>query len=144
MREFDAQQVFKVTYQQNCTLSLYFDRYEYTGGAHGNTLRHSDSWKMQNGDRISLSQLFPESFDYKSYLIKTIQKQIADQIASGDNPYFENYEENVANSFDQNNFYLTPKGLVIYFQLYEIAPYAAGFREFTFPYAAKGPFRPSC
>ena len=144
VREYEAQQVFEVTYKKDCTLSLYFDRYEYTGGAHGNTTRRSDTWNLQSGERIALAQLFPESMDYRTYLIKTIVKQIADEIAGGQNPYFENYEENVTNFFNENNFYLTPNGLVIYFQQYEIAPYASGIREFTIPYSSKGPFQPSC
>lgn len=32
-------------------------------------------------------------------------------------------------------FYLTPTSLVVYFQLYELLPYAAGFPEFQVPYA---------
>ena len=144
VREFEAQQDFTVTCQKDCTLSLSFERYEYTGGAHGNTVRRSDSWDLRNGNRITLAQLFPESMDYRTYLIKAIQAEIAEEIAGGENPYFENYEENVANNFHENDFYLTPEGLVIYFQLYEIAPYSSGIREFTIPYSPKGPFRPSC
>ncbi len=144
VREFQAEQNYTVTYRQNCTLSLYYDRYEYTGGAHGNTVRRSDTWNLQTGRRLSLSQLFPGNANYRTYLIRTIQKQIADQIKAGDNPYFEDYEKNVSNSFNQSNFYLKPEGLVIYFQLYEIAPYAAGIREFVIPYSPRGPRRPMC
>ena len=32
---------YNVTYNENCYLSLYKDKYQYTGGAHGNTIRNS-------------------------------------------------------------------------------------------------------
>ncbi|HWQ73960.1 MAG TPA: RsiV family protein, partial [Syntrophomonas sp.] len=45
-----------------------------------------------------------------------------------------NYEELVEQTFDVNNFYCTPQGVVVYFQQYDIAPYASGIREFLLPY----------
>lgn len=36
-------------------------------------------------------------------------------------------------------FYLTPDALVVYFQLYELLPYAAGFPEFPVPYGVLEP-----
>jgi hypothetical protein len=44
VHQFDAYVDFVVTYNQNCLLSLYFDQYEYAGGAHGLTVRSSDTW----------------------------------------------------------------------------------------------------
>ncbi|MEM1483905.1 DUF3298 and DUF4163 domain-containing protein [Oscillospiraceae bacterium PP1C4] len=139
VHEYEALQTYEITYQQDCVVSLYFDRYEYTGGAHGNTVRNSDTWNLQSGRRITLSQMFPPSVNYKTYLIQTITKQIEEQIKNGNDIYFENYEENVANSFNENSFYLTREGVVIYFQQYEIAPYASGIPQFLIPYSPKGP-----
>lgn len=135
---------YEVTYNKDCTISLYFDQYEYTGGAHGNTVRSSDTWNLQNGRRIMLGQLFRYPFHYKPYIIKTIINQIEKQIESGDNPYFEEYKKNVATYFNPSSFYLTNKGIVIYFQQYEIAPYASGIREFTIPYSDENVERPKC
>jgi len=52
------------------------------------------------------------------------------------NIYFDDYEKNVANYFNPKSFYLVPDGIVIYFQQYEIAPYASGIPQFTIPYSA--------
>jgi len=49
---------YEVTYNQNCTISLYTDKYEFTGGAHGNTVRTSDTWDIHSGNRIMLWQNF--------------------------------------------------------------------------------------
>jgi len=135
---------YTVTYNHDCTVSMYFQQYEYTGGAHGNTIQYSDSWNLQSAHRIMLWQLFTQAVNYRHYIITQINLQIAQQIANGENYYFENYEENVANTFDEDSFYLTNKGVVIYFQQYDIAPYSSGIPRFTIPYYRGVVLRPRC
>lgn len=142
IRKYEVYTVFTVTYNQNCILSLYTDQYEYTGGAHGMTKRMADNWDLIKEERIELSELFPGRKDYKEYIINTIIKQIEQDIANGNNIYFENYAELVNKYFDSNNFYLTEEGVVIYFDLYDIAPYASGILTFTIPYTENGPTLP--
>jgi hypothetical protein len=48
--------------------------------------------------------------------------------------YFENYRELIIKYYNPQNYYLTPTALAIYFQQYEIAPYAAGIIVFEIPY----------
>lgn len=144
VRAFEAMLVFNITYNQNCTVSLYFDRYEYTGGAHGNTVRTSDTWNMQIGSRIPLRQLFTTSMAYSHYIFKSINHQIDKQIKNEQYFYFDNHKENVEEYFDTDDFYLTTDGVVIYFQLYTIAPYSSGIVEFTIPYSEGCVNAPCC
>ena len=58
--------------------------------------------------------------------------------------YFEDYKNLVEENLNMDNFYLSKEGLVIYFGLYEIAPYVSGIRTFTIPYTAEGIIPPSC
>jgi hypothetical protein len=58
--------------------------------------------------------------------------------------YFENYSQLVNETFKANNYYLTKDGVVIYFQQYDIAPYAAGLPTFLIPYSQAGPVPPKC
>jgi len=66
----------------------------------------------------------------KRYLLGRIEQQIRR------NPdiYFENYRELIDKNFHEENFYCEPRGIVIYYQLYDIAPYASGIRTFLIPY----------
>lgn len=144
IHQFEAYVDFTVTYNQNCALSIYFDQYEYTGGAHGLTIRSSDTWDLQASRRMELSDFFPHQKDDKEYIIQLITKQIETQIAEGNAMYFDNYEQLVYNSFKANNFYLSKEGLVIYFQQYDIAPYAAGLPTFVIPYGPGGAIQPRC
>lgn len=130
VRVFEVMQTFQVTLAEACVLSLYFDRYEYTGGAHGNTVRSSQTWNLQRNGQIRLEQLYRCPGDYKAYFLRLINEEIAK------NPelYFENYKELTAKTFHENSFYCTPDGVVIYYQQYDIAPYSSGIREFLIPY----------
>ncbi len=144
VREFEAYVNYEVPYNQNCALSLYFDQYEYSGGAHGLTVRSSDTWDLQRSRRMELKDFYPNNSNYKEQIIQEIITQINVQIATGNGMYFENYKQLVVDTFKQNNFYLTPEGLVLYFQQYDIAPYASGLPSFVIPYREEGPRQPEC
>lgn len=144
VRPYEVVTEYTVTLNQDCFISLYFDNYEYTGGAHGMTTRTSDTWSLEGRKRLTLSDLFPDDFDYKKYLTTDIINQINKEISEGNNVYFDDYAKLVIENFNVNNFYLTPDGIVIYFQHYDIAPYSSGIRTFTIPYSENGVMKPSC
>ena len=144
VRQFEAYVDYTVTYNQNCALSLYFDQYEYAGGAHGLTVRYSDSWNLSRSKRIELVDLFPHKSNYREFVIQAINRQIEQQLAGGDAMYFENYVQLVNDNFKVNNFYLSKEGVVIFFQHYDIAPYAAGIPTFTIPFGPGGAVPPRC
>ena len=68
----------------------------------------------------------------KDKVQKTIEGQIIEQLKTSPQSYFDDYAKLVAKTLNLNSFYLTPDGVVLYFQQYDIAPYAAGFPEFSF------------
>jgi len=142
-RPFEAFLGCTITYNENCMLSLYFDAYQFTGGAHGNTTRTSDTWDLGCGRRVTMARFFEPGAMYKAYVIGAVNEQISAQIAAGDGMYFDDYETNVARYFNVNSFYLVPEGLVVYYQQYQIAPYASGIPEFLLPFS-KEVQRPQC
>ncbi len=144
IRQFEAYVDFTVTYNQNCLLSLYFDQYEYAGGAHGLTYRYSDTWDLSKSKRMDLVDFFPGRNQYKKYLMETINKQITEELTKGNGMFFEDYEKLVSENLKTNSFYLSEDGVVIYFQQYDIAPYAAGIPTFVIPYGPNGAILPRC
>ncbi len=144
IHQFEAYVTFAVTYNQNCVLSLYFDQYEYTGGAHGLTTRTSDTWDLLGSRKMELADFFPNRSDVKEFIIQTVIQQIEVQLAQGNAMYFDDYKKLVEESFKINNFYLTNKGLVIYFQVYDIAPFATGIPTFVIPYGPGGAMMTRC
>lgn len=124
-----------ITYQKNNIISLYFDDYTYTGGAHGSTIRSSQNWNMQLDKQFSLNALFPHNPYFLLPILKNINAQIEEQIANGNDVYFDGYCNLVLETFNPNSFYLIQNldtyHIVIFFQQYDIAPYSTGIPTFT-------------
>jgi len=131
VRVFDAVMTFRVTYLASGVLSLYFDKYEYAGGAHGSTERDAQTYNLYRYSPVKLNQIITCRTDYRSYILDEVRKQIEPE----KDLYFENYNNLIAETFNPNNFYLTQEGVVIFYQQYDIAPYSSGIRKFLIPYS---------
>lgn len=129
---YDLVQTFEPTYCKKPIISLYYE-YEYTGGAHGNTVRTGNTWDLNKATLLNLSDLFVKDYDYKKVIIKTIQTEARRRQISGQVQYFDNLDANIIKFYDDKNYYLTEGGVAIFFPLYTIAPYAVGIQVFTVP-----------
>ncbi len=121
---------YKITYNSNKIISLYFDEYTFTGGAHGSTIRTSQNWNLLLAKQIPLIHFFPSNPYYIIDIIQEINKQIQEQIDSGTNQFFDNYCQLVLQTFRLENYYISNKSLIIFFQQYDIAPYSSGIPTF--------------
>nr|WP_312576979.1 DUF3298 and DUF4163 domain-containing protein [Sedimentibacter sp.] len=140
---YEAYMEYTVTYNENCFLSVYVDKYEFTGGAHGNTVRSSDTWELCSGMQLPLYSFFKPGMNYKHLLTEEITKQAEYNLKQNPNIYFDEYKSLILKNFNQNSFYLTPQGMVIYYQQYDIAPYSTGIVGFIIPYSTIG-WYPQC
>lgn len=130
-RAFVAVLNYSITFNKDGCLSLFGDRYEYTGGAHGTTQRESDTWNLTKGRLLPLSSFYPNCPNYCDIVVEQILEQADANMKENPNIYFENYRELICKNFNPCNFYLTDKGITVFFQQYEIAPYSTGIVEFT-------------
>lgn len=121
---------YNITYNHDHIVSLYSDQYEFTGGAHGNTIRNSQNWDLRIGKMIPLSYFFPNNPYYIIDILININNQIKEQITDENNYYFDNYCELVLETFRLENYYLTKDSIAIFFQQYDIAPYSSGIPVF--------------
>lgn len=142
-RPYDAVMKYTVTLNKSCHLSTYFDKYEYTGGAHGNTIRNSDNFDLKTGRRVRMRDLFPRGTNYRRLVLEQILKQ-ADKMMEENPILFEDYRQLIVKYFDPDSFNLTPKGISVYYQQYEIGPYASGIITFEIPYESLGIDKPMC
>lgn len=126
---------FEVKYNKNGFLSVPVTLYSYTGGAHGMTIIAPYNFSISDGKNLKLKDLFKENCDYKKILVDEITKQMKDKKGKEEIYYFDEAFETVKNLKDDNPYYITDDGIVVYFGLYEIAPYAAGIQEFNIPYS---------
>lgn len=132
-RLFEARQTFQATYNAGL-VSIYYDQYEYTGGAHGGTARFSDTYYLPEGRFLRLRDLFRPRVPYRKLLLSEITRQIEQSLGRGGAFYYDNYRRGVKKHFSPAQFYLRPKGLSLYYQQYTIAPYSMGLPTFFIPY----------
>ena len=120
---------YKLTYNKNNIISIPMNIYEFTGGAHGMTYLNSYNYNLINGKKLKLSDIFKENIDYKKIIdnyIKYVIKKNPDIYFQGNNGFKGIKEE--------QSFYIEDDGIVIYFDLYEIAPYYVGIPNFKIKY----------
>lgn len=110
-------------------LSLTLDEYSYEGGAHGMTERKSYNISLKNGKELSYKDLFKNDDNWK----KIISDKVKREMTANKDIYFEDSIKNFSTIKDNQPFYIEKDNIVIYFEQYDIAPYAAGIREFRIP-----------
>ncbi len=133
IRKYEASTYYIVHYQKDDLLSLSVFYYRYTLGAHGHTLQRAYNFNLENGEEILLGDILKGKKDY----VDIINQEIRRQIELNPQEYFSEWSVFQSISEEQP-FYLIEDGIVVYFGLYEIAPYASGIRYFQIPYSLFG------
>lgn len=117
---------FEIKNNQRGILSLNLIVYSFTGGAHGMTIIKSLTFDTKTGKQYELKDLFKPGSDYVKKLSDIIRVDIKKwDVQLLDPPFIEIRPD--------QDFYIADTSLVIYFQLYEITPYAWGFPYFPIP-----------
>ena len=139
VRPWQAQLDFTVTLLEGELLSLYFDIYEYAGGAHGMTQRQGDTWQIPAGAPRTLASFYPPRSRWRRQALTQLHRQAARNAEGGESLYYEDWPQRLTACFDPDRFYLTPQGIDLFYPLYTIAPYAEGIPVFQLPYPQGGP-----
>lgn len=114
---------YEIKSNERGILSLTLGNYAYHyHAAHGLTVNRSLTFDVNTGRQYKLSELFKPGSDYVGVLSGIVAAQIKER-------EIITLEEFKAISPEQD-FYIADKSLVLYFQLYELTPYAYGFPYF--------------
>lgn len=122
---------YQITYNQSYFVSLYRDAYSYTGGAHGNTIRSSQNWNLLKGECIPLQRWYQDDCSCIIEILREINRQITERTKQEPGTYFDNFCGLVLESINLKNYYKVERGIVIFFEQYDIAPYSTGIPEFV-------------
>jgi hypothetical protein len=114
-------------------LSLAFEHYQYSGGAHGNYTCAYASFDLATGRKLVLSDVFAPGHE-RGLLAKLADRlrqryQLPAGAPLADAGF---YEEEIELT---ENFYLTDQGIGFYYSPYSIAPYAMGAIEIFLPFS---------
>lgn len=114
---------YEIKTNEKGVLSLSIGNYTIAyPAAHGLTIIKSLTFDISTGKEYRLEELFKPGSDYVGTLSKIIERQIKER----EIPILDEFKGIRPNQ----DYYIADKALVIYFQLYEITPYAFGFPMF--------------
>ena len=122
-------------------LTLLYNDYSFTGGAHGSYGDTGCSFDVETGRLLSLEDLSGDYDALASFLLDTMvntvenDPELAQRIDLGLFEEGTGYAEILAPLLRQGAWYFDGQGLVIFSSLYEISSYAAGPIVFSIPYA---------
>ena len=122
-------------------VSVIFNVYSYTGGAHGNLVITCRNYDLASGKRLEFADLFkdPEkalelmsAFTRESLTRSLGEESDEEMIREGTAPDLRNFGE----------LALTPEGITVQFQPYQVGPWSAGPQQVEMPLAALAPAGP--
>jgi len=128
-RKYELLVNYEVHTMSNELISATTLTYQYTGGAHGLSVKVPYNFDLITEKEIILSDLFKDESNYRKVINEEIQKQIKehpDEFYPDEVAVFSGIGEN-------QGFYIKDGKLVIYFGQYDIAPYSSGIIEFEIP-----------
>jgi hypothetical protein len=121
-----ARQGFSITYLGLERMSLVFQRTESWQTAPQQLGR---TFCLNTGKLLALSDL------YSGRYADTIYESILDEIQRMESSYYANYKVNARKYLQEENYYLTPQGVAVFYPPDTIASPERGFPQFTIPYS---------
>lgn len=119
---------YKIEYNDHYLLSVTLTELFYVKhAAHPMTYLRAFTINTKNGEVYKLKDIFKQGTRYTEKINLLIEQQIVEHQISLLKPF-----KGIGNN---QEFYLSADGLVVYYQLYEYTPYFYGFPKFTIPYA---------
>jgi len=118
---------YKIGVNKNSVLSVVLDVYTFRWhAANGLDVQKSVTASLQTGESYSFESLFKPGSNYKEVIDRIILKQIKEREIPtiGDFPGVSPNQE----------YYLTDKALVVYYQEIQFTPHYVGIPEFPIPY----------
>ncbi len=129
---YELESTYSTTHASPSVLSIIWKTASYTGGAHGNLEISTTTYDMKTGSLIDLYDVFGNldiALDQMGrYSAKVLARSLGDMynedmLRSGTAPEAENFSA----------FALIPAGIRIFFQPYQVAPWAAGPQTVDIP-----------
>lgn len=121
-----------IRYQSDSILNLQIKHYTYTGGAHGYEGFRSLLFDPETGKSISNNQLFKDQNAFKAFAEKKFRSKYKipeNQSINATGFLFESDKFHLP-----FNIFYTDKGLLLYYNPYEVASYADGSKELLLSY----------
>lgn len=124
-----------VLYQNKRYLTLKIRNESFTGGAHPNSYNNYYVISKSTGRELTLADIFEKGFEKKLNSIVAAEFRKARGITSNNSLNEEGFWFEDNQNIYNNNFGLTEKGILFYYNSYEVAPYSYGPTLIEIPYS---------
>lgn len=126
----------EVNYETDSFICITVNSYLDTGGAHGNSRVTFLNFDKKTGNLLKRYDILKDETDFKAIVkpyFDKATKPLSDDEAVQDMFFGEDFQlpENIG---------FNAKGVILLYNVYEIATYAQGVTEFTIPYSEAKPF----
>lgn len=142
MRGWDVKYQYDISYalttpKNGRFVSVGFQFYAFTGGAHGNNWPTTWTFDLADGSTVSFEDIFrPGTLQALPALVRpALMRQVGDMYVEG---MLESGIKPEAHNF--SSFLLTEEGVRFLFATYQVAPYVAGQQEVTLSWEALAPY----
>lgn len=122
---------FEVKKNTDKVFSILIKYYKYSGGAHGSYEYVPYNIDLASGNVFILKDIFKEDSKYQELINQEIRRQIKELNLKNNLPEDSTQLYTFNGIKDTQKFYLIDDKIVIFFDLYDIAPYVAGIPEFS-------------
>ncbi|MBQ4054741.1 MAG: DUF3298 domain-containing protein [Clostridia bacterium] len=123
---------YEVKKSSDAVVSVLLSVHSYTGGAHGHTVYKAVNFDLNSAKSIDMQYVTGvPAEEYTPFLKSNILEKMRN---STDNMYFSTEDGVLDDCFDDTQFVITESGITVFFQEYDIAPFAAGAQMFDIPY----------
>jgi len=124
-----------VTYWNDPIFSVRLDVTESRPGTRPQLFCMGETWDLSTGYPLPLRSFFPKkSGNWRKIILASLKNQADQQIKSGESLLDPDCCQIIERTFDPNRYYLTNKGIAIFFPLYFLGPYAEGIPVFVIPF----------
>jgi hypothetical protein len=112
-------------------VSILFESMAYYGGAHPTEHHTSINYDLETGKSLKFADLFQPGVDYLAAIANFAKVELRQRLGL----YPQKIEEGAAPMIDNYTIWnVTPDGLLITFEEYQVGPYAAGTQSVMIPY----------
>lgn len=131
--DWESYLICSLIYYSNTIVSLKFEDYQFTGGAHGMTYTDTMNFNVKSNGKVillKLRDLLLADSGYKKLLSRLIIKALKKQGAS----YVLNGQVKDIKNIDSLPFLISNQGIHFFFAPYEMGPYCQGTFDVIIPY----------
>ncbi|WP_028390820.1 DUF3298 and DUF4163 domain-containing protein [Bacillus cihuensis] len=120
--QYEYNSSYKVLFNKDHKISILMYDYQFSGGAHGNTIVTAYNFNTENGKQYKLDDIIIKENSYAK-----ISNYVKEYIQKHPDVFFTDSETlNALKVTKDHAFYFVDDGIALLFQSYEIAPYSSG------------------